>query len=642
MELIIIIIATVLILINNSKNQEKFDEIKRRLNDLEGRGGLPNNSSFTPQNLNQNNSFLEEGVLTDEAPLPPTVNSSGSPVLNQSVPVSGYNNDQVPKLNESNLYQSYYGSETKEEKKNDFIEWIKEGFLLKLGSLFVLISIGWFISYAFIEKNWIGEIGVTTIGIIFGAVILIWGTLRVLSQKKFGDVFIALGTAVVLLVTAYATAEYKLFGDGYPALLLMLITLIFATFVSVKFDLRNVTRINLTAAGFLPIMAGIDIFSRQNEVFAMVYMLTILLGALWAVWVTRWRELIMFCLVIAISYSVVITDGGWREDLSTVTIVLSFVTILIFFVTNIVGIVRQEVEEKTKFILPSLVALGTVFLIGIWSTSIFDYRSTSLNYQIAFLLFAWALVFAFGSFVITRLTRNKKAFYLYGTLSLVLLGISTAYAVESVSYTLVFSLEIFALVLAAVKITNRPKIPVSLSILYGLPVLFSLEDFKKVTYRVNDKYRFSSIGENLASSEFIAITALTSVLLVTTFIFSGLFRKFPEEKKDGVKIVYNAVGIITGLSLSWWYNLFLQTIFLKDFATFVSIFTFVALGLVLLNIKLQEKGYRIAGYIFLIYGIISLFFNTGALDILYKVLIFAVIGVLFIVTEINKKRHAEK
>lgn len=647
----ILVIALIFYFINKKEEQEKLKKelevMKQQISYLQGRNSNSQNQNNQPPiapqgqmevpkpsgNINQNEDDFNH--LFEEE------NKQRVVVANQSLseiptPPSASEQDIY-----SELFQQQEKSDESEQDKHNFIDWIKDGFLLKLGSLFILISVGWFISYAFVEKQWIGEIGVTTIGVLFGAAILIWGTLRVVKYKRFGDVFVILGTSISIFVTTYAVHAYGLFGNGFMALLLMFLILSFSTFVSVRFDLKNIVRVNILFAAFLPLLAGMSISSENYQIFFMIYLLVVLLGTLWVVWFTRWREFILYCLVMALFYSTAITGyySYTNAKLHAVTVILSFITILVFFVTNTVGIVRQETEKRaTKFILPSMVALGTVFLIGVWTNAIF-YRE---DMKIGFLLFIWALVFAFGSFVVTRLTQNKKAFYLYGSLSIALLGTATAYVLEGATLTLVLALEILALVVAAAKITEKSKIPTYLSFLYSLPVLMSIDQYDRLGRFAREKVTFL---EKL-NADFWSVTIVAVAVVFSAFLISPLLKRDKEEEGEKSKnelapTLFNFLAITAGILAFGWYVLFLNLLTSRDLATFITIFTVVSLGLVLLNLNTKKKVYQIVGYILLTYGVLMLFFGTGTLDVLYKVLIFALIGVLFIATELNKKKKSE-
>ena len=62
-----------------------------------------------------------------------------------------------------------------------FVKWLKEDWLQKLGSLLLLIGLGWFTTYAFMN-NWIGPVGRITLGLILGLVVLVLGHFRI---KKY-------------------------------------------------------------------------------------------------------------------------------------------------------------------------------------------------------------------------------------------------------------------------------------------------------------------------------------------------------------------------------------------------------------------------------------------------------------------------
>src|SRR3989338_8030459 len=77
-------------------------------------------------------------------------------------------------------------------KPNPLIEWLKTDWLMKLGAFLLILALGWFVRYAFVN-NWIGPIGRISMGMIIGAAIMAFGHGLMPTRRTPGHVLTVTG-----------------------------------------------------------------------------------------------------------------------------------------------------------------------------------------------------------------------------------------------------------------------------------------------------------------------------------------------------------------------------------------------------------------------------------------------------------------
>ncbi len=406
-------------------------------------------------------------------------------------------------------------SETSFDK---FVDWVKQDFMVKLGSFLLLLALGWFVSYAF-ANNWIGAIGRITLGILVGVLFLVLGTLRMRKYVHQGGIFTVVGATTILL-TLYAAREIYDFFTPESALVLMFMTVAFVAFVSVQFNSEKLALAGLIMGGVAPLLTAANDWDVAT-VFP--YLLVLVAGTLWTVWHTGWTRLTLTALIISFLHSLPFLFGDvYDEDIA---IMFSFLLVAIFFVANVISLVRRRGEEKHLAIHASTALFTAIFLFS-WI------ETAAINEWKSLLYTAWALVFALGTYVVFVATANYRAFYLYGGTSIALLGVATAAEFDGPVLVLMYLFEISALVFAAAKLKIRTDILVRLSWLLFVPIILSLESL--------DSWRWVGVfNENfvvlLMSAAILTAVSLTinsrvgddesgmAKLTVGTFLFGGVF-----------------------------------------------------------------------------------------------------------------------
>jgi uncharacterized membrane protein len=350
----------------------------------------------------------------------------------------------------------------------NFISWLKKDFLMKVGALLLLMGLGWFVSYAFMN-NWIGPMGRILLGLLTGASILILGAWRIKSYEHQGAIFMVLGSGTVLLTVFAARALYDFFTPT-SALLLMFATVLFVALVSVKYKRNSLALAGLIIAGIAPYLT----FSPMPLlVEQFMYLFVVVAGTLWVVYFTGWRNLTLTALIIVFLETLPFFDVG---ESSFIVLMWVFLFVAIFFIANIVSILRVQGMALSKAHL--LTALGTAFFLVLWV-----FGAAPEEYQ-SLLLAAWMIVFSFGAYIVYWTTAERAPFYVYGGTSIALLAAATAAELNGAVLTIAYTGEVTALIIAAMVLRLGDKVITSLSALFVVPVILSSVYISSSSWRI--------------------------------------------------------------------------------------------------------------------------------------------------------------
>lgn len=495
---------------------------------------------------------------------------------------------------------------------NTFVEWLKRDVLMKLGALFLLMGVGWFLSYAFIHE-WIGPAGRITLGLLTGAGVLALGVWRIKTREHQGAIFTVLGSTIVLLTVFAARARYDMF-DTYSALGLMLLSIVFVAFVSLKYRRNSLALASLILAGIAPYLTASPLQSLHEH---FLYLLVIVAGTLWVVYVTGWRNLTLTALVITfISASpyAVMSD-------KILALLWVFIFTAIFFVANIVSLIRQRggITSETNL----FTALGTAVFLVLWIFTVAPEESRSL------LLVAWTLVFSVGSYLVYRSTSLRSPFYVYAGTGVALFAAATAAELDGPVLTIAFTFEIAALVLGATALRLERSVITSLCSLFVVPIVLSFGSL------VASSWRYGVIH-----ADFFNLTILTLVLLIV-----GLFIKEHNTVRNGDDVgtggVLVTVSCIYAGVLFW---LIMHALISdRDAATTVTLIGYTVIGIGTYYYgKMHEVKAFVTGGTFLL-GFVAcrlLIIDVWNMDLTGRIITFIVIGILLLSTAfMGRKNH---
>ncbi len=343
-----------------------------------------------------------------------------------------------------------------------FIEWMKIDFMMKLGAFLLLCALGWFVSYAFMN-DLIGEAGRIALGLVVGTCFLVLGYWRMRSTVHQGAIFAVLGSSTILL-TVYAGRELYDFFTPVSALGIMLLAVAFVALLSVRAGSERLALASLVLASLAPLFTASP---YPDVVERFTYLLVIVFGSLWVVYLRGWSTLTLGALIVVFLHGLPYLGSFIASVDRDIVLLFAFVFTAIFFVANILGLMYNENEQNRTAHL--LIAGGTGLYLIAWIFAVAPEEWQSL------LFVSWMLVFTVGSFIVYRVIERPEPFYLYGTTSVALLAAATASELSGPALTIAYTIEIGVLVLGATHIIKDRSVASALACLLIVPMLLSIE-----------------------------------------------------------------------------------------------------------------------------------------------------------------------
>jgi len=536
--------------------------------------------------------------------------ASPSLIRNKPVPLYDDYRDIATRPPQPNT--SFAPANLLDEAEYPLIDWLKKDFLVKLGALLLLLAFGWFVSYAF-ANNWIGSFGRIVLGIGAGIAFMLAGLYRIKAFRHQGEIFVVLGSTIAILTIFAAREMYDIFTP-LSALLVMFLSIVFVAKVSLLYRSKSLALSSLILAAIAPFLTN----APQPEVLALFsYLSVIVLGTLWIQAKIDFIELQIAAFVTVLLYSLPYISGTYKNEDSLIALGFGFGFTVIFFLTNISSIMRRTDDETQSKHL--LLAVGTTLYLASWIVNVVAPEWQSLLYV------AWAIVFACGAFIVYMKTDKKAAFYIYGGVSVGLLGAATAAIFSGPILTLVYTIEVTVLALLSLTLLKNPHTTAKLCLLYVVPIILSLESITSSSWRLDGV---------LQADFFILVTLMLSLALVS-------YTLHQHNKENNISST--SVGVLAVLSASYALTLIwliTHAVFSYDQATTVSLIIYTLIGLTMYvvgqstkNNLLQKGGLGIIGLVV----VRLLMIDVWQMEVAGRIVTFLLIGLVLISSGFIKK-----
>ncbi len=340
-----------------------------------------------------------------------------------------------------------------------FFAWLREDWIMKLGALLLLIALGWFTTYAFMN-NWVGPAGRIMIGYGIGALFLLLGAWRIRQYVHQGGVLLVVGSTAILMTTFAARVAYDMFTPTLALAIMFLAVAVVATF-SVQHKRRSLALASLLLAAVAPLLTDAP---APTYVGLFSYLLVVVVGTVGVVAATGHRLLLLAALIVVFLYSLPVFGNPTHPEAPTL-LLFAFAFAAIFFVLHTAGVVRTGSDAKADL----LTAVGSGLFVMVWILAVAPQEWQSL------LLSSWMLAFLMGSFLLFRATGIREVLYVYAAVGVGLLGAATAVELSGPALTIAFALEAAAIVIAAYAITRTAGVAQRAALLFAVPVLLSVE-----------------------------------------------------------------------------------------------------------------------------------------------------------------------
>lgn len=502
------------------------------------------------------------------------------------------------------------------------INWIAVDWPMKTGAFFLILALGWFVTYAFIN-DWIGPIGRVSLGLIFGAILLLVGAYISKKLQTQGNALSVVG-AITILITILAGMELYDFFNPLFALAVMFVVVIFLALIALSQKNKSLAIVVLVLGSIVPLF----VFETAGEAMIMVYLFILSAGTIWLVRSTEWKVLTLISLLVVAFYSITFElvngfDETWQN------ILFAFVFTGLFYGANMVTVIKDRIVDKIDLIIAGII--GILFLL--WMIII-----VPSNLEV-FIVLLGAVVFALSSFAIFSLTQLKQPVLIYAGVSLMLVIAATALQFEGSVLTAAYLLEAGVFSIVALYLfrnqTNKKFLYMWLAVLFAVPVFMSFENVA----------RLLSVGSGTFGNEEIADLFILTLVVLLSFVIattSKLFVDGNSERDEGDStqlsgFLYGITGIYL-VTIVW---SVLHLAMNQDYlASMTSLIIYTIAGMVF-YVKGKRDGhvaFRIVGG--MLFGLVIarlLLVEFWQMDMVAKIITFFVIGALFISTSFIKK-----
>ena len=512
------------------------------------------------------------------------------------------------------------------------LDWLKENWLLKLGVLMILVGFGWFVSYAFMH-DWIGPVGRIAIGVIAGALIAIFGTMRLGKNMTQGILFTILGSALVIISVLSGQYFYQFFS---PLLVLGIIFLVsfYVSLIALAYSTEKLAIYGLVISLLAPMLSHVTF--DLDPVLMYLYLLVISVSTVWISIVKGWRIGNPVGIVGIFFYSLPIIFSGHSAFLSDsskyITLFLAYAISLLYLIVSAWSLVNEKDNKESGPGATSndvfLTIISTAIILG------FTMSVVPVVFQ-SLVLAAWMLVYAISGFIVFQTTKNEKLFYIHSLVAILFLAIATSVELSGKTLIIAFSIEAAIISIASFLVTNKIKIAQGFGALMVVPMLMSVQSL------------FSSNWEYITGAGIFHVDF--AVLLLIGIILGGLGMFYRSNRKEDVGFDFYHLAII--LSTVYFYAIVWlsshSVLYSQATAVLVSLIIYTVVGLFTYFAGLFEGNNILKKYgaVMLILVVLRLVLvDVWSMDLALRVVTFIVLGVMFISTAFiskNKKSESE-
>jgi uncharacterized membrane protein len=501
---------------------------------------------------------------------------------------------------------------------SDLGQWLKTDWLMKLGALFVLMAIVWFVRYA-IVNNWIGEVGRVVMGLTVSVIIIVVGYALLKKRPIPAQVLLVLGTTASLFTIYIARNEYDIFTP-FTALSIMSFIVLLIAVVSITHGSLSLAITALLGGVIAPALTNAP---PTNLVLLNSYVLLLDLGVFAMMAIRGWRILLPLALIATFAYSQIadlFTGASISEE-------VGYLFMAVFYGLFFIGTFTAVLTSK-KITVTDIVTVLLTVLTGIyWVSEYIPEEWQSIVLAVTVVIAAIATVIAM------RLGAPKGLVYLNGLSAIALLGTATAFELDGEALTIALALEITAVIAIIRYVLVDVKAVFATNLLLLIPAVLSIESFfhwpKDVLF--NEKF-------------FVLFVVSFLILAIATMVHSLLGHKDGEDHKEMIGTIcgLDFVGCGVFFVMLIWRSL--ETIISTESAahgTALVIYTVIALVLFFIGLTKEIRGIKLAGLVVLVGVILRLIFvEVWGMSLSARTITFVVIGILLITTAFFQKRNA--
>lgn len=400
-------------------------------------------------------------------------------------------------------------------KPDPIMVWLGENTLIKVGAFFFFLGAVWFVSYA-ISEGWISPLARILFGILLGLVVCAVGFWR---KKTNVEHYLVLTTLGVGIVIASIYAGQFLFHIFSPlvALVLLVLTITYAVVVSIDTKAEWLC----VASAITSLVAPLLVNAPSSELTPFfLYLLSVTAAFSVVVFFTHWRS-VNLTFVVGVSLAEV---SAYSSGMISPDILWIFVLVFsaFFFASATISMLRSNTPVALDIV--SLGAASGVF-VG-WMMVLTEHK--------ALIALGASLICVLTGYLCYFLQKSTKLITVYAAFASVLALLSTSFAFDGFTLTLVYTFEIaISIVLVMfLRLSNRVVGVVSYAFL--IPICVSISD----------------VGSSLWESSALhpSAYALYALTLTTLALSAFAQNRFRLEKNP----LYQTIGV-SFAALFWFY-----------------------------------------------------------------------------------------
>ena len=376
-------------------------------------------------------------------PEPPPYARTSAPIQTAQVEVSAPPSQSEPK--------SMLNRDIFDDMLPQLVEWFRVDWALKVGALFVLMGILWFVSYAFLN-NWIGPVGRITLGVLTGAAIFAFGSYVLPRSTNRGEIIVVLGAAVLLLSIYSGRVIYDMYSSLSTLGMYVLVSSTVAV-LSHRYNRMTMAWLSLLIAGCAPLITN---SSSRDDLMLLSYILVITISYIWLAKIKGWGDIIAGCFAMVLLYTIplFISASNWSQldayvlrgtglqtstymqDISVLKFFAIVFTMLFWGVSLISQVVEKQVSKKDVYI---SVLCGIYSLC--WIMTLYPSEWKSL------MLVVVSLTFFITAHMVMQNFEVNQGTLLYPLTAISLLLIATGLQFEGDTLQIVLAVESVALLI---------------------------------------------------------------------------------------------------------------------------------------------------------------------------------------------------
>jgi Predicted membrane protein (DUF2339) len=536
-----------------------------------------------------------------------TINSGSMPKIVSTTSETIY----INKLNElksetpQTSQQNVVHINTSIEDSFDIVDWFKQGFLIKLGSLFLILGFGWFMTLA-ISNNWITPPFQILLAIFIGSAITVGGIFMSSrnSQAASNQIFIFTGTVINILAIFIARNVYGLIPDINVAIGAMILNILLVGTLAVNKNYKVLAHVFQLALFAVPFLAG---GSEDGRLFLTVY--GILIAGL-SLGVNFWKHWSFFNttgFLLSFIFAMIGVLAGFN--------IWVFVYIAIYFLSNFIPVNKSaEVDGLDLF----NVGLSTVLSMVLLLATNFETPVKAL------------IIIGFGliTSLLTGFFAKKEIFHKFGFVnmmaSLFSFGIASLlfFGLSSIINLWIVAALILAGVYGCTFMARLYETPRLLSFLNLILLPLGL------AYLSSNSFFYNGSNQALA----ILFASYTIISLLNARVFQ--ISKIKDDKFSG--FFYSIAGL-SAMVFVWYF----ANLILGGFGVAAALFLYAFVGIAFLYNPYfaQQQFFKIASYILLGFTIVRLFVvDLWLMDLPIRIITIMAIGAMFLATAFIKKK----